>query len=52
MIGREEERIRRDPVARTTDLLKTVFGGSGEPGKKKTPWWKKAVARGPSNGGA
>src|SRR5262249_48995851 len=28
MIGREEEKIRKDPVARTTDLLKTVFGGA------------------------
>jgi uncharacterized protein DUF4197 len=46
MIGREEEKIRRDPVARTTDLLKTVFGGSGESGKKKIPWWKKAVSGG------
>jgi Protein of unknown function (DUF4197) len=44
MIGREEEKIRKDPVARTTDLLKRVFGVSGESGKKKTPWWKKAVS--------
>ena len=51
MIGREEEKIRRDPVARTTDLLKTVFGGSGESGKKKTPWWRKAVSGGSSNSG-
>jgi uncharacterized protein DUF4197 len=51
MIGREEEKIRKDPVARTTDLLKTVFGGSGETGKKKTPWWKKAVSGGSSNSG-
>ncbi len=51
MIGREEEKIRRDPVARTTDLLKTVFGGSGESGKKKTPWWKKVVSGGSSNSG-
>ena len=49
MIGREEEKIRKDPLARTTDLLKTVFGGSGETGKKKTPWWKKAVSGGSSN---
>jgi hypothetical protein len=27
MIAREEERIRKDPVARTTALLKRVFGG-------------------------
>ena len=46
MIGREEEKIRKDPVARTTDLLKRVFGVSGESGKKKTPWWKKAVSGG------
>ena len=26
MLGREEERIRRDPVARTTELLREVFG--------------------------
>ena len=44
MIGREEEKIRKDPVARTTDLLKTVFGAAGESGKKKSPWWKKAAA--------
>src|SRR6266581_9324147 len=29
MIGRAEEKIRKDPVARTTDLLKRVFGVSG-----------------------
>ncbi len=46
MIGREEEKIRKDPVARTTDLLKTVFGAPGESGKKKTPWWKKAISGG------
>ncbi len=51
MIGREEEKIRKDPVARTTDLLKTVFGGSGEPGKKKVPWWKKVASGGSSSGG-
>ena len=27
MIAREEKRIRKDPLARTTDLLKKVFGG-------------------------
>jgi hypothetical protein len=26
MVGEEEKKIRTDPVARTTDLLKTVFG--------------------------
>jgi hypothetical protein len=26
MIAREEKRIREDPVARTTELLKKVFG--------------------------
>lgn len=41
MIGREEEKIRKDPVARTTDLLKIVFGGATP---KKVPWWKKAVS--------
>jgi hypothetical protein len=44
MIAREEENIRKDPLARTTDLLKKVFGLAGadeEGGKKKTPWWKK-----------
>ncbi len=51
MIGREEEKIRKDPLARTTDLLKSVFGGSGEAGKKKTPWWKKAVSGGSSSSG-
>ncbi len=51
IIGREEEKIRRDPVARTTDLLKTVFGASRDPGKKKSPWWKKAVSGGSSNSG-
>ena len=49
MIGREEEKIRKDPVARTTDLLKTVFGAAGESGKKKIPWWKKAVSGGSSS---
>jgi hypothetical protein len=46
MIGREEVKIRKNPGARTTDLLKRVFGGSGESRKKKTPWWKKAVSGG------
>ena len=27
MVGQEEKKIRTDPAARTTDLLKTVFGG-------------------------
>ena len=26
-VGQEEQKIRKDPVARTTDLLKKVFGG-------------------------
>ncbi|OPY01902.1 MAG: hypothetical protein A4E61_01484 [Syntrophorhabdus sp. PtaB.Bin184] len=26
MIGQEEKKIRTDPAARVTDLLKTVFG--------------------------
>ena len=34
MIAREEEKIRTDPLARTSDLLKTVFGGK----KKKSSW--------------
>ena len=51
MIGREEERIRKDPVARTTDLLRAVFGASGESGKKKSPWWKKAVSGGSPGAG-
>jgi hypothetical protein len=51
MIGREEEKIRKDPMARTTDLLKTVFGASGESGRKKSPWWKKAVSGGSSSSG-
>jgi uncharacterized protein DUF4197 len=51
MIGREEEKIRKDPVARTTDLLKKVFGAAGESNKKKTPWWKKAVSGGSSGSG-
>jgi hypothetical protein len=27
LIGEEEARIRKDPLARTSDLLKRVFGG-------------------------
>ena len=27
MVGREEKRIRTNPAARTTELLRTVFGG-------------------------
>jgi uncharacterized protein DUF4197 len=49
MIGREEEKIRKDPVARTTDLLKTVFGAAADSGRKRSPWWKKAVTGGPSD---
>ncbi len=30
MVAEEEKRIRENPVARTTDLLKTVFGASGK----------------------
>jgi hypothetical protein len=26
MVGEEEKKIRKDPVARVTDLLKQVFG--------------------------
>jgi len=51
MIGREEEKIRKDPVARTTDLLRSVFGAAGESGRKKSPWWKKAVSGGSSGSG-
>lgn len=40
MIGREEERIRKDPVARTTSLLKTVFGASAGAAKKQRTWEK------------
>ncbi|HKB07575.1 MAG TPA: DUF4197 domain-containing protein [Candidatus Polarisedimenticolia bacterium] len=40
MIGREEERIRKDPVARTTSLLKTVFGASAGSAKKQRTWEK------------
>jgi len=48
MIGKEEEKIRKDPVARTTDLLKKVFGVAADSGKKKTPWWQKAISGEPS----
>ncbi len=30
MVGEEEKKIRTDPAARTTDLLKTVFGGNSK----------------------
>jgi hypothetical protein len=40
MIAREEEKIREDPLARTTDLLKTVFGGAADR-EEKIPWWKR-----------
>jgi hypothetical protein len=30
MVGQEEKKIRTDPAARVTDLLKTVFGGSAK----------------------
>jgi len=37
MIGREEEKMRKDPVARTTGLLKRVFGAAGESRLKSPP---------------
>ena len=37
MIGREEEKMRKDPVARTTGLLKKVFGAAGESRLKSPP---------------
>ena len=46
MFGREEERIRKDPVARTTDLLRKVFGPAADAGKKKVPWWKRVLPSG------
>jgi hypothetical protein len=42
MIAKEEEKIREDPLARTTDLLKTVFGGEAD--KQKVPWWKRVFS--------
>jgi hypothetical protein len=45
MIAKQEEKIRNDVVARTSDLLKEVFGSLDEGGKKagekKKPWWKR-----------
>ena len=32
-VGLEEQKIRKDPVARTTDLLKKVFGSATAQGK-------------------
>jgi hypothetical protein len=46
MIGREEEKIRKDPVARTTDLLRKVFGAAAE-SDKKVPWWRRRAAASP-----
>lgn len=37
VIGREEEKIRRDPLARTTYLLRKYFGGGGGGTQRKTP---------------
>jgi hypothetical protein len=34
-VGLEEQKIRKDPAARVTDLLKTVFGGNDINPKKK-----------------
>jgi hypothetical protein len=31
MIAKEEKNIRQDPVARTTELLKRVFGAQSRP---------------------
>jgi hypothetical protein len=28
MVGQEEKKIRTDPVARTTDILRKVFGST------------------------
>ena len=42
MIAKEEEKIREDPLARTTDLLKTVFGGAADR-DKAVPWWKRLL---------
>jgi uncharacterized protein DUF4197 len=60
MIGREEEKIRKDPVARTTGLLKKVFGAAGEsrlknppPARTISPPGKKAAPSGsPTPGGS
>jgi len=41
MIATEEQKIREDPLARTSDLLKTVFGGDDE--ERKVPWWKRLL---------
>jgi hypothetical protein len=41
MIAREEEKIREDPLARTTDLLKQVFGSE----KKKKSFWQTLFGR-------
>ena len=40
MIAREEEKIREDPLARTTNLLKTVFGSATDR-DGTVPWWKR-----------
>ncbi len=45
MIAREEEKIRKDPLARTTDLLRTVFGGDTDEQEEKRPWWKRVLSR-------
>ena len=37
VIADEEQRIRQDPVARTTDLLKKVFGSIGKAGHLNSP---------------
>jgi len=42
MIAKEEEKIREDPLARTTDLLKKVFGGAAER-DDNVPWWKRLL---------
>jgi len=47
LIAREEEKIRKDPLARTTDLLKTVFGGAQGDQTEKLPWWKKLTSSKP-----
>jgi hypothetical protein len=44
MIAREEEKIRKNVVSRTSDLLREVFGSrearEGQKGER-TPWWKR-----------